>query len=175
MKYFKKIKSERLYLSPINLEDVNIYTKWLNDYEVTKYIGQDRIVTGIEKEKEVLENMSKKGYNFVIVLEENDELIGGISFQYVNNIDKTAEIGLFIGEEDKRGHGYGPEAIKALMNYGFKTLNLQNIELIVYEYNEIAIKAYKKIGFKEYGRRSKSKYYEGKFYDTIYMEYLSNK
>ena len=39
MKYFEKIKGERLYLSPMNSDDVETYTKWLNDKEVTENIG----------------------------------------------------------------------------------------------------------------------------------------
>ena len=35
MRYFKKIKGERVYLSPINIEDAAKYTEWLNDLEIT--------------------------------------------------------------------------------------------------------------------------------------------
>jgi hypothetical protein len=34
MRYFKKIKGERVYLSPINIEDAEKYTEWLNDLEI---------------------------------------------------------------------------------------------------------------------------------------------
>ncbi len=35
MRYFKKIVGERVYLSPINVEDVEKYTEWMNDIDVT--------------------------------------------------------------------------------------------------------------------------------------------
>ena len=173
MKYFKKLEGEKVYLSPINPEDYELYTKWLNDDKgVSKYIDQDKKVIGITKEKEILESQAKSGYNFAIVLKESDQLIGNISLMKISFIDKIGEIGLFIGPKEEKGKGYGPEAIKLLLDYGFNALNLQNIELGVYSFNERAIKAYKKLGFKEYGRRTKSKYLNGEYYDLVLMEYL---
>ena len=59
-----------------------------------------------------------------------------------------------------------------LLNYGFNTLNLHNIYLGVYSFNEAAIKCYKKVGFKEAGRLRQAKYYNGKRYDDITMDIL---
>lgn len=38
-KYFKKIVGEKVYLSPINVEDVEKYTKWVNDLEISINLG----------------------------------------------------------------------------------------------------------------------------------------
>ena len=40
MKYFKKLVGERIYLSPRNLEDVEKYTEWMNDFNITDYTGR---------------------------------------------------------------------------------------------------------------------------------------
>ena len=40
MKYFKKLLGDRIYLSPRNTEDYELFTEWLNDFETTDYIGQ---------------------------------------------------------------------------------------------------------------------------------------
>ena len=40
MKYYKKLIGERIYLSPRNTEEVEKFTKWLNDFETTDYIGR---------------------------------------------------------------------------------------------------------------------------------------
>lgn len=48
MKYFKKLTGDRIYLSPKSTfdEDIEKYTKWMNDFEVTDYIGgSSKIVT----------------------------------------------------------------------------------------------------------------------------------
>ena len=38
MKYFKKLVGERIYLSPRSSEDAEIFTNWMNDFEVTEKI-----------------------------------------------------------------------------------------------------------------------------------------
>lgn len=58
------------------------------------------------------------------------------------------------------------------MDYGFNYLNLNNIKLDVLEVNKRAIACYEKCGFKEYGRRRKSEFTNGKYYDRISMDIL---
>lgn len=170
MKYFKKIVGERLYLSPINKDDVEIFTKWMNDKEITDRLhGTFRIIT-IEAEEKWVES-AQNGYNFSMVLND-DTLIGNISLMNVNEIDGTATIGLFIGEKDNRGKGYGSEALKLILNFGFNVLRLHNIKLDVFDFNENAIACYKKVGFKEYARRHECYFLDGKYHDELSLEIL---
>ena len=32
MKYFKKLVGDKIYLSPRNIEDAELYVKWMNDF-----------------------------------------------------------------------------------------------------------------------------------------------
>ena len=59
------------------------------------------------------------------------------------------------------------EALNLLLDYGFSFLNLRNIYLKVFEYNEAAYNLYKKAGFKEVGRLRKAVEIMGKTYDEI--------
>ena len=51
MKYFEKVKGDRLYLSPINIDDAEIYTKWLNDKEISENLSSSRMIN-LESERE---------------------------------------------------------------------------------------------------------------------------
>lgn len=172
--YYKKIKGERVYLSPIDVNDYAIYTKWMNDFETSRFIMQYTDLITEQGEKEYLENLSKEKYNYAIVLEENDKLIGNVSLIDYDPLNQSAELGIFIGDKENRHKGYGTEAIKLILDYGFNYLNLNNIFLKVYDVNKNAINAYKKIGFKQIGRRHECFYYNGKLCDEIYMEILKN-
>lgn len=172
--YYKKIKGERVYLSPIDVNDYAIYTKWMNDFETSRFIMQYTNLITEQGEKEYLEGLSKEKHNYAIILEENDRLIGNVSLIDYDPLNQSAELGIFIGDEENRHKGYGTEAIKLILDYGFKYLNLNNIFLKVYDVNKNAINAYKKIGFKQIGRRHECFYYNGKLYDEIYMEILKN-
>ena len=173
MKYFKKIEGEKVYLSPMNLEDIEKYVKWMNDFSTTDGLGSSSKVTTFESERAwLINNMDKKEQQFAIVLKETDKLIGNCGFVSLDKLMGKAEIGIFIGDNDYLGKGYGTEVLKALVKYGFDHLLLNNIMLKVFSFNERAIKSYKKVDFKEFGRRHKCYNIENTWYDEIYMEIL---
>ena len=144
MKYFKKLVGERIYLSPINTEDVEIFTEWLSDFETTDYLGRSGELITLEKEKKYLEEISNSEAAFVIVTLKEDKMIGIIHLERINAINRTATLGIFIGDKEYRSKGYGTEAIRLILDYGFNYLNLNNIKLDLMEFNERALKCYKK-------------------------------
>jgi len=62
-----------------------------------------------------------------MVLIGNDVLIGHISLHNIDHLCRNAFLGIVIGDEGHRSKGYGAEAIRLVIDYGFKTLNLHNI------------------------------------------------
>lgn len=175
MRYFKKLVGEKVYLSPLNPDDYEIYTKWLNNSNITQYLTLHNSMVSLLGEKEYLENTSKKEFNYAIVKKENDELMGSIAFDKIDYKNGNASMGIFIGEDDNLSKGYGSEAIKLLLEFGFNELRLHNVDLSVLEGNERAMKCYKKCGFKEYGRRHEVLYRNGEYIDLIYMEIINEK
>jgi RimJ/RimL family protein N-acetyltransferase len=174
MKYFKKLVGDRIYLSPRSAEDVEKFTEWLNDFETTDYVGRSGKIMSLEGEKKYFEANNNPEAIFSIITLENDKLIGTVGLESIDHLNRTATLGIFIGDKEFRSKGYGTEAIKLILEYGFKYLNLKNIKLDLMEFNERALKCYKKCGFKEYGRRRKCKFVDGKYYDTISMDILEN-
>lgn len=172
MKYFKKLVGERIYLSPRNSEDVEIFTEWLNDFETTDYTGRSGQLLTIEGEREDIQKNLNPEATFVIVTLEENRMIGIVGLEEIDSINRTATLGIFIGDKQYRNQGYGTEAIQLILDYGFNYLNLQNIKLDLMEFNERGLACYKKCGFKEYGRRRKCKYINGKYYDSIEMDVL---
>lgn len=173
MKYFKKLLGEKIYLSPRNTEDVEKFTEWMNDFHTTDYTGRSAYIITLEGEKKYFEENIDKNYNFFIVTLDTDKLIGTVGLEDYNAINRTATLGIFIGDKEVRNKGYGTEAIRLILDYGFNYLNLNNIKLDVMEFNERAIACYKKCGFKEYGRRRKAEFVNGKYYDRISMDILA--
>lgn len=173
MKYYKKLIGDRIYLSPMCVEDAEKYVEWFCDFKMTDGIGKSSSLVTVESEREWIENSLKENIlNFAIVDLENDELIGNCGIMNINQKDRCAEVGIFIGNENDRSKGYGAETLRLLLDYGFNYLNLHNINLGVMSFNERAIACYKKVGFKEYGRRRESYFLNGKYYDHIYMDIL---
>ncbi|MDD4781118.1 MAG: GNAT family protein [Tissierellia bacterium] len=171
MKYYKKLVGKNVYLSPMNIEDVDIYIKWLNDFNVTDGLGTSNKIVTLEYEKEWLSQQENQ-YQLAIVRLEDDKLIGNCGFHGIDQLRQCGEVGLFIGDEENRNKGYGQEVLNLLLDYGFNYLNFNNIMLKVFSFNERAINCYKKVGFKEIGRRRQSYYLKGKFYDELYMDII---
>ena len=77
MKYFRKIQGERIYLSPMSLEDAPKYAEWFNDRSNSDGLHYTCNLVGVENEREFIEDTYKKGkYNFAIVDSRTDELSG---------------------------------------------------------------------------------------------------
>ena len=172
-KYLKTLVGDNVYLSPISLDDVEEYAEMVNDIKVSVglgYLSYTNIID-FESEKELL-NSIKKEKRFAVRLLENDELLGNVGFKSVGEIHRTAEMGIMLGNPKYQRKGYGMEAINLLLDYGFSFLNLRNISLNVFEYNEVAYNLYKKAGFKEAGRLRKAVEIMGKTYDVIIMDML---
>ncbi len=112
--------------------------------------------------------------NFNIIDLETNELICSVGLDGFNYVSRSAVLGVFIGEDKYRSNGYGTEAIKLLVEYGFKYLNLHSIKLTVLDVNERAYKCYIKCGFKETGRVRDAMFLNGKYHDIIHMDILEN-
>jgi RimJ/RimL family protein N-acetyltransferase len=74
-----------------------------------------------------LENLSKE-HNYSIIDLETNELIWNCGFSEVDNLNQTGEVGIFIVNKSFWDKGYGTEALTLLLDYGFKALNLHNIQ-----------------------------------------------
>jgi len=63
--YFKKLIGKKCYLSPINVNDAEIFTEWLNDIEILKNLQLYSGIVSLENEKAFLNNLSN---NMIFVL-----------------------------------------------------------------------------------------------------------
>ena len=88
MKYFKKLVGDRIYLSPRNVEDVEIFTEWMNDFYITDYTGRSYQTLTLQEEKEYLENKQNDKNVFAIIDIQTDEMIGTVR---LHNIDTLTE------------------------------------------------------------------------------------
>ena len=174
MKYFKKLIGERIYLSPRNNEDIEKFTEWLNDFETTDYLGRSGILTTLDGEKKYLEQNSSQEASFVIVTIKDNKMIGTVSLENINHINRCATLGIFIGDKEFRSKGYGTEAIRLILEYGFKYLNLHSIRLDLLSANKRAHKCYLKCGFKDTGSSREEIFLNGKYYDKLHMDILEN-
>src|SRR5262245_47430153 len=98
--------------------------------------------------------------------------VGAAGFHTVDWPSRCAELGIVIGHKDAWGQGYGTDATRALVAWGFRELNLNRVWLRVFEDNPRGIRCYEKVGFRVEGRLRQDRFREGRYLDTIIMGVL---
>lgn len=178
MHAYKKLIGDRIYLSPrgASPEELELFTAWMNDTEVTDYIGRTQQLITFESEQVFLNDSAVDSQNrhFSILTLDENKIIGTVSLEKFNWIDRSAILGIFIGDKDYRSNGYGTEAIRLLLEFGFRYLNLHSIRLDLLGINERARKCYLKCGFTETGRDREAIFLNGSYYDKVHMDILES-
>jgi RimJ/RimL family protein N-acetyltransferase len=112
--------------------------------------------------------------SFTIYALTDYQPIGTINLHQISLRNRTACMGIMIGEPDRRGQGLGAEAVQLVVDYGFNALNLHSIWLTTYDFNIAGRKAYARAGFREIGRRRECRFHAGRFWDEIHMDILAS-
>ena len=103
-----------------------------------------------------------------------DRLVGTCAFSQLDGENGSALYHITIGESDAWGQGYGTEATQLMLDHAFGTLGLHRIALYVFEFNERAIRAYKRCGFVVEGRSRESIWRDGRWWDEMAMSVLES-
>lgn len=168
------IRGDLVALGPIRRDLLPLYQRWINDWEVTRTLGQQlRPMTWEAEEAWYAAAAIGSDVQFQIYERATMRPIGTSGLHDINHQHATATCGILIGEKDCWGKGYGTETARLLLDYGFTALGLHNIMLQVYAYNERGIRAYTRAGYKEVGRRRQSLRRAGQAHDIILMDCLA--
>jgi RimJ/RimL family protein N-acetyltransferase len=118
------------------------------------------------------EKQREKGFYFLIRTLQDDRLIGFVGLWVDEWSHGDAEVGIGIGDKESWGKGFGTDAMRVILRYGFTELNLRRITLGVFDYNARAIRSYEKAGFTHEGRLRKAVFRDGSRADIVYMGIL---
>jgi RimJ/RimL family protein N-acetyltransferase len=101
-----------------------------------------------------------------------NRLVGTCAFSQLDGDNGSALYHITIGEKDTWGQGLGTEATGLMLDHAFGTLRLHRVALFVFEFNERAIRAYRRCGFVVEGRSRESIYRDGRWWDELAMSVL---
>ncbi len=167
-------KGKKVILRPLSVKDAPRFCQWLADREVTKFLSfYEKNPPTIKEEQDWLKKARRDKNNFRLAVDTIDGVhIGTVGLDEIDQSNKRAEYGIFIGDKKYWGQGYGSEAGRLIVDYGFKKLKLHRIFLQVIAYNIRGIKSYKKIGFRIEGRSRQHVWRDGYWHDKIWMGIL---
>jgi len=171
----KSLVGKYIYLRPIEKGDIKYIRIWGNDPEIMSLTGEVRPMSQTDAE-EFLKNVQndKERVWFIMVLKENDQVIGEAGLLRMFKAWRTTDLSIIIGEKEVWGKGYGTEAIILLLDYAFQTLKFHRVAIGVVGFNERAIRFYEKVGFKKEGIQRDGYYHNSTFHDFIMMSILED-
>jgi len=108
-----------------------------------------------------------RDYSYTILFNRENLILGQISLYNLHFIHDRGEVGLWIGYPYWR-HGYGLEALKLILEYGFSDLHLNRIQAHIFTDNIASIKLFEKAGFQKEGVRR-----QYVFKNTQYLDVFS--
>lgn len=175
------IEGNNIIIRQLELGDEEYLHKWWNDGNMMSHAthafgtlqSKEAIRGSIMRE---IENnkMFPVGKRFLICKKENMEPIGEMNYVDWSARNQSCEFGIKICEVSEQGKNYGKDALFHFIDFLFKFLNLNKIELTTMVDNKRAHDLYKKLGFKEIGvvREACFDSRTGKFEDVLYMDLL---
>lgn len=160
------LKGETIDLLPLNLDHLNLYTKWFNLEEMRLFSGTEFPQTKEEIKKKF--ESEDKGVKQNIFLEiwhkKEEEVIGLAILNHINWFNRSANI-LVIIEPGYQKKGIGTEVGNILVKYGFLELNLQKLQTTINDANTAGWKLAEKVGFNLEAKLEDEAYLNGKYYD----------
>ena len=169
------IRGERIYLRGIERDDLNRCHDWMSDPGVRATLAQ-RYPMSLAREADWVERATRgqdpSEMNFAICILEDDRHIGNCGLVAIDRDNRTATLGILIGEADFRGRGLGRDAVRTLCRFAFDEMDLHKIRLDVYASNSAAIRTYEAVGFRSEGVLREEAYREGRRADMIRMGLL---
>lgn len=146
-----QIKTDRLLLRRLLVSDWEIISFLRTDKEVNKYVDRPEAKTKEEALQFIqkIDELIEKGdsYYWAITLKDVGKMIGSISLWHFSEDRKTAEVGYDLSPEFQR-KGMMDEALKSILDFGFKSLGLDLIEAYTHQNNESSKNLLKRNHFK---------------------------
>ncbi len=169
------LSGESIALGPFIPDIKPLLAKWFNSLAISIPSGDIPLPltpAAIDAEYERCIKCDDR-VDFIIYERASMQAIGVVNLRDIDRFHRTAELGLAIGEQDYWNKGYGTETCFLILDYGFNVLGLHNVVLDPVDFNENAIRLYKRVGFREIGRRRQAHRIGRRMYDLVLMDCLA--
>ena len=143
------LQTERLSLRPMHPIDAEDMFDYARRPEVTKYllwrehedIGYTRDYLNYISNRYALGNF----YDWAVIEHDSRRMIGTCGFTKIDTVNNVAEIGYVLNPDFHR-KGFGSEAVKRILQFGFEELGVNRIEARFMLGNEASLALMKSVG-----------------------------
>lgn len=175
------LETDRLILTGISPEDMKYIFNNLPKSQIKEMLGHRSEADYLKEEQKHQNGYSSYNRSFKLFLltdKESGKIIGRCGIHNWNTEHKRAEIGYVMEDEGFKRKALMSEAVKTIIDYGFKVLNLNRIEAIVGIENIPSLSILAKNNFKKEGILGQyfcinDKYVDSVMFSKLYNEYMN--
>lgn len=161
-------------LRPITDADTDLIVKWRNTPSVVQnFIFRQTFTPEMHRSWLATKVATGQVVQYIILDNADGKPVGSVYYRDIDNHNRSAEYGIFIGEESARGKGLGTEAARLFTDFGFAGLHLHRISLRVLAENTAARRSYEKAGFVQEGIFRDMELLGGAYRDVVFMAKLA--
>ncbi len=165
---FPILETARLRLRELVPSDAEGVMLFRGDYEVTRY-NSGAPYQDIAQAQAIIDSIAeeftaRRTLRWGITLKPNDAVIGQIGYNYWARRDHRAAVGFDLARA-LWGHGLMPEALHAVVQFGFERMQLNRIDADASISNTASQRVLTKIGFVREGLQRQQYYEDGEFHD----------
>jgi RimJ/RimL family protein N-acetyltransferase len=172
------IEGELVNLRAREIGDLERNFRWMNDREVTRHLSMRYPISLAAEEVWMREGTARPmafGDNVFFAIETKGSVhIGNINFHEMSAERRKARLGVVIGDKAYWSKGYGTDAMRTFLRFGFDELNLHRVDLTMDIDNARAIACYRKCGFVEEVRMRQARFVRGECSDQLVMAVLKS-
>jgi ribosomal-protein-alanine N-acetyltransferase len=174
---FPVLETQRLILREITSADAEAIFALRSDAEVTRYNGVPTYMR-VEQAHELIESMAqcyrdRRELRWGVTLKGDDKVVGMCGYNYWVRQDYRASIGYDL-ERTCWGQGIMPEALRAIIQFGFERMALNRIEADASLENVASIRVLHKLGFQREGLQRQQYFENGEFHDLVLFSLLKS-
>jgi [ribosomal protein S5]-alanine N-acetyltransferase len=176
-----KIETDRLILRKLEMTDAqSVFDHWLSDERVTDNRinpAHKSVSETVERVQNIISQYESEDFCYwAIELKASGELIGEIDLYDFDNATENCEVSYSLGFK-WWNQGYGTEALRAVVEFGFRTMNIHKISAAHNTDNPASGRIMIKVGMKLEGiirhmiRNSKNQYKDCAVYGLLQEDY----
>lgn len=165
----------KIKLRALTINDLEKTFEWHNEEDIENLYLSHPYPVNIEMEKKWYEQILTSNIPksvFGIELIENKELIGITVLHSINLINRTAEMGIYLGSKEFRGRGFAREASIETLKFGFYKLGLNRIQGRIIKENVDSLTLCERLGFKREGIFREAIFKNNEFKDLVLVSML---
>lgn len=164
------LRGERIQLRALERDDLPRLRDWRNLPEFRRHFREFRELNLLNQEQ-WFTRISASANDFMFIIERTNDRtpIGVCGLVYVHWVIRSADISLYIGEDDvyiDGPGGYAEDAAKTLVRYAFDTLNLHKVWTELYSFDERKVELFTRLGFARDGVLRDNAYEDGRYHDS---------